>query len=59
MAVAHASLAELVDAHSIESVEKSIEVRILELALQSSVIVCIRFINSIEGELLIANATVK
>ena len=41
------------------SVEKSIEVRILELALQSSVIVCIRFINSIEGELLIANATVK
>lgn len=47
IAVAHASLAELVDAHSIESVEKSIEVRILELALQSSVIVCIRFINSI------------
>lgn len=59
IAVAYASLAELVDAHSIESVEKSIEVRILELALQSSVIVCIRFINSIEGELLIANATVK
>ena len=57
--VTHASLAELVDAHFIRSVEISIKVRILELVLQSSVIVCIRFINSIEGELLIANATVK